>query len=214
MRKHTDERPFKCEHPGCNKAFTRSDNCAAHAKTHARAQQNIAAGRAPTAKGPIPKAKPAAATTQEIAKQAVAAASTSAPAAPVASTSVIVPQRPPSNPPAPPSHMMHHHQQAPPPIYSLPFGMAPPMPMMQGPPQHLQHQHHGHVQPMMQTNPYMFDQSMFGPIDFLNPSWPASFGVPTATSPHAQMPPPLFAQPPPQIPQPPAGSSGSPHLSR
>lgn len=39
MRMHTDERPYKCDWPGCEKAFTRSDNCAAHIRLHQKQQQ-------------------------------------------------------------------------------------------------------------------------------------------------------------------------------
>ena len=214
MRKHTDERPFKCDQPGCNKTFTRSDNCAAHVKTHARAQQNILAGRAPTAKGPIPKAKlaqvQAQMAAQEAAKQAVAA--TSAPG-PVASTSAPapapVPAPPPQvqtqpTPPAPPPSAPHHiHQQGPPAIFSLPFGMAPPMPMSHG------HPSHGHHPPPMMQQ-FMFDPAVFG-MDFLNPGWPAMMASPPPPHPH-QMPHVPFLQPPPPMPPPPHGSPSG-HLS-
>ncbi|KAI8342508.1 hypothetical protein BC941DRAFT_466178 [Chlamydoabsidia padenii] len=34
IRKHTGEKPFKCEHPGCTKQFSRFDNMRQHAQTH------------------------------------------------------------------------------------------------------------------------------------------------------------------------------------
>lgn len=36
MRIHTHEQPFKCNYPGCLKAFSRSDNLTQHRKTHER----------------------------------------------------------------------------------------------------------------------------------------------------------------------------------
>ncbi|KAI7904161.1 uncharacterized protein BX663DRAFT_504132 [Cokeromyces recurvatus] len=40
MRIHTHEQPFKCNFPGCFKAFSRSDNLSQHRKTHERRNHN------------------------------------------------------------------------------------------------------------------------------------------------------------------------------
>eukprot|EP01083_Nonionella_stella_P267828 904997_1 len=34
IRIHTGERPFKCKHPGCEKAYTRNDNLVSHTRVH------------------------------------------------------------------------------------------------------------------------------------------------------------------------------------
>ncbi|KAI8587110.1 hypothetical protein BDZ88DRAFT_387105, partial [Geranomyces variabilis] len=41
LRMHTGERPFPCDEPGCVRRFSRSDNLAAHKKTHLKQKTRI-----------------------------------------------------------------------------------------------------------------------------------------------------------------------------
>ena len=34
QRKHSGEKPFTCEHPGCNKSFSQKNNLKSHQRTH------------------------------------------------------------------------------------------------------------------------------------------------------------------------------------
>ena len=41
MRVHSGEKPFKCDHPNCNKTFARTENLKIHKRTHTGKFQNL-----------------------------------------------------------------------------------------------------------------------------------------------------------------------------